>query len=133
MSDALYRSGFEFDKRLDASLYVIYELNECYAVAIFENYVTSIDSKLTALEDAILNKDIAQIDLLAHAHISTYNYVGLSHIAGMMREIRHQAKTDDWSHVKYLIEQARSQTESMAPLMNQELERLRLFAKSRDL
>lgn len=133
MSDALYQPRFEFDTRLDSSLYLTYEQNECYALVVFENYVASIQLKLAELEDAVSDKDVSKIDLLAHAHISTYNYVGLSHIAEIMREIRHRVNTYDWDHVKHLTEQARVQTEGASPIISQELERLQLFIKNNQL
>lgn len=133
MNDAFYRSGFEFDKRLDSSLYKIYEQRESYAVVVFENYVTSIHLKLAELEEAVLDRNTERIDLLAHAHISTYNYVGLSHLAEMMREMRHRAKLDDWSRVHHLTEQVRIQTESISPIINEELKRLQLYVKSDQL
>ncbi|WP_212003348.1 hypothetical protein [Chitinophaga sp. HK235] len=131
MNEAINQSGFEFDKRLDSSLYITFEKNESYAIDIFEYYVTSIQMKLADLEDAILNRDVDRVDLLSHAHISTYNYVGLSFIAEIMREMRHRANIDDWSQVEYLMEQARIHTESVSPIINEELERLRLYCRKK--
>lgn len=128
-----HQSGFKFDKRLDSSLYITYEKNECYAVVVFENYVTSIHLKLAELEEAILNKDVNKVNLLAHAYISTYNYVGLSHIAEMMKEMRHRAGIGDWNQVKYLREKVQTQTEILAPIINEELKRLQLYIKNEQL
>ncbi|MBC9909098.1 hypothetical protein [Chitinophaga varians] len=127
MNEMTNQTRFEFDKRLDSSLYITFELKEIYAVDVFESFINSIQKKLADLENAILKRDVDRISILLHTYVSNYNYVGLSFIAGTIREMKSYVNAENWEQVEYLMTQVKIQTETFSPVVREELKRLKTY------